>query len=169
MNTKNKQLKLIDFIKLHKLDIILIQEHNIHDKGKLCKELLDICHVFLNLAINLKGGTAILVNKKLNCNVISVEMSADSRIISCKLYIYNQTIQIINVYAESGSSTVERENMFQNDLLFYLRHNLNNVILGGDWNCVLSRRDTESDSVHVSKALTNTIKCLVKRWVVCEK
>ena len=37
---------------------------------------------------------------------------------------------------------------------------MNNLILGGDFNCVLSRRDTESDSVHASKALANTIKGL---------
>ena len=138
----------------------MLQEHNIHDKSKLTKELLDICHVYLNLAVNLKGGTAILINKKLNSKVIYVEMSADSRIISIKLSIYNQTLQILNVYAESGSNTTEREHMFQNDLLYYLRNNLNNVIIGGDWNCVLSRRDTESNSVHISKALTNTIRGL---------
>ena len=119
LNTKSKQLKLIDLIKFHRLDIIMIQEHNVHDKSKLCKELSDVCHIYLNLAINLKGGTAILVNKKLNCKFISVEMSADSRITSLKLSIYKQTLQIVNIYADSGSNTTERENMFQNELLFY--------------------------------------------------
>ena len=90
MNEKSKQIKLIDFIKFHHLDIIMLQEHNIHDRNKICKELADMCHVYLNLAINLKGGTAILINKKLNCNVISVDMLANSRIIAMKLKIYNQ-------------------------------------------------------------------------------
>ena len=171
MSEKIEQLKLVDFIKFHKLDIVMLQEHNIHDRIKLCKELLDTCHVFLNLAVNLKGGTAILINKKLYCNVISVDMSANSRIISMKLNIYNQILQLVNVYAESGSNTTEREDMFQNELLFYLRNNLSNVILGGDWNCVLSRRDTESDSVHLSKALTNTTKSLQLKdgWFVKHK
>ena len=65
LNNKTKQLKLVDFIKMHHLDILMLQEHNLHDKDKLCKELLDICHIHLNLAICLKGGTAILINKKL--------------------------------------------------------------------------------------------------------
>ena len=42
----------------------MLQEHNIHDRNKICKELADMCHVYLNLAVNLKGGTAILINKK---------------------------------------------------------------------------------------------------------
>ena len=168
MCTKSKQLKLIDFIKFQKLDIVLLQEHNLHDNNKICKELLDTCHVYLNPAINLKGGTAILINKKLNCKVISVDMLANSRIISIKVNLYDQIFNIVNVYAQSGSSTVEREQMFRDEILFYLRNNLNNVIVGGDWNCVLSKRDTESDSVHISKALINTTKGLQLRdawWV----
>ena len=138
MNEKRKQLKLIDFLKFHRLDIIMIQEHNIHDRNKLCKELSDMCHIYLNLAVSSKGGTAILINKKLNCEILSVDMLANSRIVSVKLKLYNQILQIVNVYAKSGSNTIEREDMFTDELLFYLRGNLINVIVGGDLNCVLS-------------------------------
>ena len=171
MNKKSKQLKLIDFIKFQRLDVIMLQEHNIHSMSKLCKELLDTCHVFLNLAINLKGGTAILINKRLNFELICTEMSADSRLMSMKITFYNHILHFVNVYADSGSNTSAREEMFKNEILFYLRNNLSNTILGGDFNCVLSKRDTESDSVHISKALGNTTRCLQLKdgWFVKHK
>ena len=160
LNCKTKQLQLIDFIKFKKIDVLMIQEHNIRDRSVLCKEILEYFHVYLNLSISHKGGTAIIIDKKLPLEIINYEYSANSRIISMKVNIYNQILHFVNVYAPSGSNSYERDNLFQNDLLFYLRNNLCNTILGGDWNCVLSLRDTESKSAQVSKALTNTIRSI---------
>ena len=97
MNDKSKQLKLVDFIKFHRLDVIMLQEHNVHSMSKICKELLDICHIFLNLAVNLKGGTAILINKKLHHELICKEMSADSRLMSIKINLYKHVLHFVNV------------------------------------------------------------------------
>ena len=61
--------------------------------------------------------------------------------------------------------------MFKNEILYYLRNNLYNTVLGGDFNCVLSKRDSESDSVHISKALANTTRSLQLKdgWFVKHK
>ena len=142
------------------MDIIFIQEHNLRNKSKISKELLDVCDVFINLAINQKGGTAILFNKNLNYELLSCEMSADSRIISMRIKYYRNSFQLINVYAPASATNSERDSFFQDELLFYLRNNLNNVILGGDWNCVLSERDCESRNVQVSKSLLNIVRSL---------
>ena len=48
----------------------MIQEHNLRTNNLICRELLDICDVYINLAISHKGGTAIFINKKLNHEVI---------------------------------------------------------------------------------------------------
>ena len=103
LNNKMKQLHLIEFIKQNKLDVIMLQEHNIRDRNILCKELLDAFHVFINLSVNQKGGAAIIFNKKLNINYISDEMSADSRIVSVKIKLYNTLLHFVNIYAPSGS------------------------------------------------------------------
>ncbi|CAL4122766.1 unnamed protein product, partial [Meganyctiphanes norvegica] len=50
--------------------------------------------------------------------------------------------------------------MFNNELLYYLRNNLTNTIIGGDWNCILSKRDCESNSMQVSKSLTNLVRSI---------
>ena len=160
MNMKNVQLQLIEHIKFKKLDVILIQEHNLRDEKLLCKELLNLCDIYINLAINQKGGTAILFNKKMNYTILSNDMSADSRIISTRIKYYNNILHFVNVYAPASATFNERDRFFQDELLFYLRNNLNNIILGGDWNCVLTERDCQSKNIHISKSLTNIIRSL---------
>ena len=125
------------------------------DKSLLSTDLLSICDVYINLAINQKGGTAILISKKMNYELLSSELSADSRIISIRIKYYENVLHFINVYAPASATYSERDIFFQEDLLYYLRNNINNVILGGDWNCVLSPRDCQSQNIQVSKALLN--------------
>ena len=160
LNNRQKQLQVIDFMKLYNIDILLLQEHNMRDYSAISVELNDFCHVCVNESICHKGGTAILINRKLSFSIISEEKSADSRIISLKLKLYNQIIHIVNVYAHSGSRTAERDNLFNNEILYYLRNDLQNTYIGGDWNCLVSERDSTSDSVKISKSLTNLIRTL---------
>lgn len=161
LNNVNKQAQVIEFMKHNFIDILMIQEHNIRDSVVISKELENFCYISMNNAICSKGGTAILVNRKLPFVILSEEKSADSRIISLKIKIHDKAIHLINVYAHSGNEkNVERENLFRNELIYYLRNSLQNTFLGGDWNCVLSDRDTTSDNIVFSKALLNTVRNL---------
>ena len=157
MNSKIKQLQLIDYMKNNKIDILLLQEHNIRYKNKLCNEILDLYHVTINVSVAQKRVTVIIINKKLPVEIINQELSADSRITSIKIRLYSQILKIINIYAPSGSDNRERDEIFQNDLLFYLRNYTNNTILAGDWNCITSNRDSVSRTMQISKTLKNLI------------
>ena len=161
MNEVGKQNQIINFMKYNNVDILLIQEHNIRGPGKICKDLSEFCFISLNYANCHKGGTAILINKKLPFKLLSEEKSGDSRIISMKIKLYDQMIHLINIYAHSGKEkTADRDRLFNNDLLYYLRNSLQNTLIGGDWNCVLSERDSTSEEVVVSKSLLNTVRTL---------
>ena len=132
----------------------MVQEHNIRDRNAIGDELNDFCYISINFAVSFKGGTAILINKKLPYQVFNEEKSADSRILSMKLKIYNQFLHIVNVYAHSGSNRVaERDNLFNKDLIYYLRNNLRCTYIEVDWNCILSETDTNSGSMMISKYL----------------
>ena len=85
MNNVNKQSQVINFMKYNKIDILLVQEHNIRDLDIISKELNDFCFISMNPSVLQKGGTAILVCKSLPYEILSEEKSADSRIISLKL------------------------------------------------------------------------------------
>merc|ERR1712198_228960 len=98
-------------MKYNKLDIILLQEHNIRNLNAISQELHDFCHVIINLAIAHKGGTAILIDRRVPFNTMNVEKSANSRIISLRLSIYNKTIHILNTYAHASNRN-DREELF---------------------------------------------------------
>ena len=170
LNNVIKQKQLVNFVNYHKIDILMLQEHNIRDKNKLCQELRDAFVIDINLAVSFKGGTAILINRKTPIQVLSSEKSADSRVMSMKFKYYEEIFHLVNIYAHSGTGyTAERENLFSNDLNYYLRHNLQRTIIGGDFNCVLSERDTSSQDVTISKALLNLIRTLNFKDLWCLK
>ena len=68
-------------------------------------------------------------------------------------------MHILNVYAPSGSKFhQEREQMFRDEIIYYLRNNLSNTILCGDFNCILNKRDKSKNSTcPLSKNLSSTI------------
>ena len=171
MNVSNIQSQLVNYIKFKRLDVIFLQEHNLRDNSNLTKELLDFCEVYINFSISHKGGTAILINRKLNYTFLSQEMSADSRITSLRIKYYGNILHFVNVYAPAGVTYTERDKFFQDDLLYYLRNNLDNVVLAGDWNCVLSERDCQSRNIHISKTLSNIVRAIKCKdaWFVKNK
>ena len=134
LNNEIKQKQLINFINYHKVDILLLQEHNIRDENKICQELKDNCIIDINLAISHKGGTAILINRKSPIQILNSEKSADSRIISVKIKYYEEIYHVVNIYAHSGTANnIVREELFNKDLIYYLRQNLQRTIIGGDF------------------------------------
>lgn len=92
--------------------------------------------------------------------MISCEKSHDSRILSLRIKLEEQILHLLNIYAPSGTKYhTERENLFKKDILYYLRSNLGETILAGDFNCVLSENDVSKENVSLkSKALLNTIR-----------
>ena len=157
LNKESKQKLLHNYIIQHKIDILLIQEHNIKDDGKV-DFLENHYDIIMNKSINLKGGTCILIKKHIGCEIERIEMSADSRITSAICKMQDRKIHILNIYAHASDNS-EREYLFEHELPYYLRHNTSNTILGGDFNSVLSTNDVSTkDSNKISKALVKIIR-----------
>ena len=109
-------MNLIDFMLLERLDIILVQEHNIKDLSRL--EYIDKHYnILLNASFLLKGGTAILVNRLSSVKILKHEMDVKGQILSAECEIFDTVFQIINVYAPSGNNKKKgREDLLQNYL-----------------------------------------------------
>ena len=138
LNTEKKKKMLHKFIIQHKLDIIYLQEHNLREDGKI-QFLERFYDIILNKSVNMRGGTCIIIRKSLNCTIERVELSADSRIISTICRIQDKKIQLLNIYELSGNNLhAEREKLFEKELPYYMRHNIPNTLMGGDFNSVLS-------------------------------
>jgi len=136
------------------LIFLFLQEHNIQYKNNLCNEILDMYHVIINLSIAQKRGTAILINQKITIKIINQELSNNTRIISINIRLCNQILKIVNIYAPSRSDNRKRDENFQNDLLFCLINYIHKIIQAGDWNFIISNRDSESRTMQISNTLT---------------
>ena len=167
LNDVNKQFKLISLAQYHKFDVLMLQEHNVKDILNL-HVLNNYFEIILNPSHNLKGGTAICVDKKLPCEVISTDMDAEGQIIGIRMNCFGKVIPLLNVYAPSGTNRKqEREEFFEQKILYYLRHNMENLIFGGDFNCVVSLKDTSSDDNRlVSNGLCKLLSSLGLKDIV---
>ena len=153
----------------NKIDILFLQEHNIKDNTKL--DYLDkYCRILINFSTCLKGGTAILIRSNSGEDVLNWEADVNGLIVSAKCKFLNTVFHLVNVYAPSGSSKKTiKEELFKNDILYFLRNNTSKLILGGDFNSITSKRDCSNpDTDLVSPALTqlkNQLK-LKDAWLI---
>ena len=142
LNCKKKQQNLFEYIQENNFNIVNLQEHNLKNQDDLLDIFKEYFHVFISESINLKGGTAILLDKNITNNIIQVEKSSDSRITSVKFIVGKKQLHILNIYAPSGSKFhQERKELFKTEILYYLRNNLSNTLICGDFNCIINKRD----------------------------
>ena len=97
-------------------------------------------------------------------------MSADSRIISAICNLQNKKIHLFNIYAPSGNNLYRtREDFFDQELPYYMRHNTSNTFMGGDFNSVISANDiSNKNSNLISKTflkLVRQAKLLDAWWI----
>ena len=112
INDDTKQMKLVKFLKEKAIDIALIQEHNIKSKEKI-EYLLQFYNIILNKSILSKGGTLILIDKRLPARVCSSYLHPTSRITTAVLNIMGANLFLVNVYAPSGKNKGSRANSFR--------------------------------------------------------
>lgn len=137
---------LCSFLRSSEIDIAFLQE--VENEQLQIPGFNVVCNVDHN-----RRGTAIAMKDYIQFS--NVEKSIDGRIIALRI----QNTTLCNVYAPSGTALrAERERFYSNTLAFYLRHNTDNTLLAGDFNCVLRQRDATGHN-H-SPALLATIQQL---------
>lgn len=108
----------------------------------------------VNYAPEMTTGTAILVREGIP--VTSVERLESGRGIGVNI----QGVTLVNLYAPSGSSrSVERSDFFKNDIIYLLRKDPRDLIIGGDFNSVLNRKD-QMPNFNFSKELKKLVSDL---------
>lgn len=131
ISSDNKLAALRSFVRLMDFDIILLQEvesANLRIPGY---------NVITNVDES-KRGTAIAL--KSHIPFANVQRSLNSRIMSVKV---GNSLTVCNVYAQSGTQNFSaRENLFKEQLPFYLQASTEHIILGGDFNCVVANKDS---------------------------
>jgi exonuclease III len=156
ISAQNKINALQTFARLLDLDIILLQEVD--------NEQLEISG--FNIIFNVdesRRGTAIAIRDQIKFT--NIEKSLDSRLICVRI---NGNITICNIYAPSGTQQRGyRENFFNCTLAYYLRSLTDFLIIGGDFNSVISSKDSTGNSNHspAFKAAAQNLQ-LLDSWEV---
>lgn len=141
INENVKQIKIVEFLNKNRIQIAAIQEHNIKLISKI-EYLNKFYHIIINKSIQLKGGTLILIDRQLPVSIGTVYFHPTSRICTVQITIFNVKLYIVNVYAPSGKQKEnERETFFTNKLTRQLITNTDNLVLAGDWNSVLFKKE----------------------------
>jgi len=129
-STTRRQM-LRNFIYKHDIDIFFIQKvtHPSLDK-------LNGYTVHYNMG-TAQRGTAIVARD-------NIELANITRILSGRAIAAEyQGIWLVNIYAPSGAAKRnECEQFFNTELSYILRAASENIVLGGDFNCVLEKSDT---------------------------
>ena len=106
--------------------------------------------IIFNPTIGLKGGIAILIDKNLDIVWSKIYLHPSSRISKVSLMFQNIQFDLICVYAHSGHNFNKVcEEIFEGELLPLIRCNPGKMVIGGDWNCIISGKD----SSHAKKIL----------------
>ena len=132
---------LVNFILNEHIDIILLQEIRISSEQLLAK----VGHLGFKAEVNInngdpsKPGTAIVWKSCIPISDVSTLVPCRSQIAFLGHYI------LINIYAHSGSGKkYERGNLFARDIFQFLSlYPSSSLIMGGDYNSVLSAVDIE--------------------------
>ena len=131
LSSPARQDMLNAFVRLHDIDILLLQEvthpFNTGFQGYT---------IHYNIGTS-RRGTAILTRDTIV--VTNLSRLPSGRAIAATL----GTLLIINIYAPSGTSKrAERESFYNNDLPLLLESASDDILLGGDFNCVLDAADS---------------------------
>lgn len=155
LRSRCKQTMLRDFVMNNDIDVLMLQEVNIADFSFLGPQ-----YDFIANPGEQQLGTAIVYRSGMTTKL--QETHPSGRLTAINL---NDT-HFINVYLPSGSNKRhEREHFINTQLPFFFRHRYHRLIIGGDFNCVLSAKD-QKGTYNPSPALQHLVQDLplVDSW-----
>lgn len=160
LTSKEKVLYLKDFLDINKIDICFLQETHISKISDL--EYLNEClfnyDIRTMLTDSRSRGVAILIKKIEKIKVVSFEYDFENRVFCANINILNKNFNLINIYAPN---LYQEQNTFI-ESLYEIINNKKNVILAGDFNCVMSKNDR--NNVNNENNNNNKDKKHEKNW-----
>lgn len=137
MKAFSTQTQFKEILDTHKFDIVFLQESHV-DTISLANSLKTKfgCEAYWSLGTNRSSGVGILIFPNFDYKIEKFEFDLSGRFLFVDLLIENIPFRLINIYAPNKE--LDRKEFF-NDLTKYVVCN-KNVILGGDFNCILNSK-----------------------------
>ena len=161
LRDKQKRLRFYEWVKHQKSDITFIQESHFDKnlENTLCNESKQ--HFYFSHGTTSSRGVAILINNKLQHEIIDEHKDNDGRIIMLNIEIENIIYSLINIYAPNNEQ--ERNSFYKKLNEFIHKNAVGIVIIGGDMNDALSEIDRKcTNKRNIIKKPVNSLKSLIK-------
>lgn len=130
---QHKRNLVFAYLKTLNFDIVYLQETHSASNGDSIKWTEEWGgRAVWNHGSHRSRGAAVLFNPRLQINIEELNMDNEGRIVALKTRIEEKELNIVNIYAPTVP--VERKRFFQ-ELWKYLT-GVDNIILGGDFNCI---------------------------------
>ena len=151
LNNSNKRYSAFNWVESGQYNVCLLQE-------TFCTRSAggqfqngwsgEVCNSFSNSPHS--RGVCIMLSKNFSYNVLSKHSDANGRLILLNLEVNDKEFTIVNVYAPNVIS--ERIIFFKQVSKFINQHAVNKsgLIIGGDYNCVLTEKDRVSGVIDKS-------------------
>uniref|UniRef100_A0A3Q2QE32 exodeoxyribonuclease III n=1 Tax=Fundulus heteroclitus TaxID=8078 RepID=A0A3Q2QE32_FUNHE len=133
INSPIKRKKMLTYLKRQKVDIAFIQENHLTDTEhfKLCRDWVG--NVFYSSFLTKARGVDLLINKRLNFKLNSVEKDKNGRFLLVNCEINRNKIALVNIYGPNYD-----DSLFFNNLIMKLATIGGQYVVGGDFNLVLN-------------------------------
>ena len=138
LRDRQKRLKFFDYFKLMECDIVFVQEAHITTtkEAKLWEKEWG-GKAFWGFGTTRSCGVGILIKKDMNMQIEKFLLDNNGRFIILDCIINSVQIKMVNVYCPNNP---KRRMEFIDQIQFYL-HGNQNIIMGGDFNCVEFDKD----------------------------
>lgn len=142
LQQSEKRKRLVEWATQQKCDILLMQET--HFTKEIEKKIRndfpgELCY---SHGLSNARGTAIWFKKNLNYKIITQHIDGEGRLLLINVEIDDSIFTIVNVYAPNKTKT--RNTFFKSVKSFIDQYCLGQIVIGGDFNDILSQNDTKA-------------------------
>lgn len=139
LRSERKCVWFSEYLVRNSVDVVFVQEHNYRPGYEL---KVNGYNVYVEHAIRLKGGVAILVRETSPFVVRHCE-GGEGRMIRVDGWWGRVQMSLVCVYGPAEGDVHIKNKFVKDVLVYYLRALPGVAVIGGDWNCVIRRKDVE--------------------------
>ena len=160
MQMKDKQRRLLQWIKNQNCSIVFLQETHFNNESKCFIEEQSDYQCFCSHGNNSSRGVAILIRNQLDYQIISQFIDTEGRIILLNINIKDTIFTLVCLYAPNCKTT--KNNFFKKVNTFLKDHGIGIPMIAGDFNETLKEIDRRSNSSKTKYQTVNSLKTLLK-------